>query len=202
MIYLVRNSMNYVIGVFDTIALAKTYLSSIGVTTYEDFSYLMRIEDMTYASRICYVDGICIYNNKNFWLNTSNTIYDNYESHTVTDFMNKIVYKDQFKQEMNRNSMRLNNIYTTSDEVNYNIDIGFEFITLFREECVNADLGSLNGLSIASKTANLIPLIMTGSFKESLTVLSTYTTDEYFTTERLSKYKAMIASADVITYQR
>ena len=177
MIYLVRNSMNYVIGVFDTIALAKTYLSSIGVTAYEDFSYLMRIEDMTYASRICYVDGICIYNNKNFWLNTSNTVYDNYESHTVTDFMNKIVYKDQFKQEMNRNSMRLNNIYTTSDEVNYNIDIGFEFITLFREECVNADL-------------------------ESLTVLSTYTTDEYFTTERLAKYKAMITSADVITYQR
>lgn len=202
MIYLVRNSMNYVIGVFDTIALAKTYLSSIGVTTYEDFSYLMRIEDMTYASRICYVDGICIYNNKNFWLNTSNTVYNNYESHTVTDFMNKIVYKDQFKQEMNRNSMRLNNIYTTSDEVNYNIDIGFEFITLFREECVNADLGSLNGLSIASKTANLIPLIMTGSFKEALTVLSTYTVDEYFTTARLAKYKAMIASADIITYQR
>jgi hypothetical protein len=42
---------------------------------------------------------------------------------------------------------------------------------------------------------------LTGSFKEALKLLNTYTIDEYFTTDRLEKYKAMIGAADVITYQ-
>lgn len=200
MIYLLKKSTNYVIGSFDTITLANQYLNSIGITTYDDFSYLMRINDMKYISRICYVDDVCIYNNKTFWLTEGQNIYQTFDTHTVYDAFGSIIYKDRFKIELDNNSMRLNNIYTTADEVAHNMLIGNEFISLFREECVNADLGSLHGLDIATKTANVIPLIITGSFKEAVTVLNTLIPDEYFTTERLLKYKDMIKAADVITY--
>lgn len=80
--------------------------------------------------------------------------------------------------------------------------IGNEFISLFREECVNGDLGPLNGLDIATKTANVIPLVMTGSFKEASYVLAHITPDVFLTTELLTKYKNMLLSADAITYQR
>jgi hypothetical protein len=200
MIYLLKKSTNYIIGTFDTITLANDYLNSIGIMTYEDFSYLMRINEMKYISRICYVDDVCIYNNKTFWLTQGQNIYQTFDAHAVYDVFGSIIYKDRFKIELDNNSMRLNNIYTKADEVAYNMLIGNEFISLFREECINSDLGSLNGLDIAVKTANIIPLIMTGSFKEALTVLKTLTTDEYFTNERLTKYKAMIGAADVIVY--
>lgn len=200
MIYLLKKSTNYIIGTFDTITLANDYLNSIGIMTYEDFSYLMRINEMKYISRICYVDDVCIYNNKTFWLTQGQNIYQTFDDHAVYDVFGSIIYKDRFKIELDNNSMRLNNIYTKADEVAYNMLIGNEFISLFREECINSDLGSLNGLDIAVKTANIIPLIMTGSFKEALTVLKTLTTDEYFTNERLTKYKAMIGAADAIVY--
>ena len=201
MIYLINTTTGMLIGIFDSISLAKQYLNGIGIITYENYLFLMRVEDMKYISRICYVDGICIYNNKTFWTTQAQSVLENYNNHVITDFLGAVIYIDQFKREYYSNGTRLGMIHTTADAVNYNIDIGFEFITLFREECVNADLGSLNGLDIASKTANLIPLVMTGSFKEALKLLNTYTIDEYFTTDRLEKYKAMIGAADVITYQ-
>lgn len=201
MIYLINTSSGMFIGMFDSIALAKQYLNDIGITTYENYLFLMKVEDMKYISRICYVDEICIYNNKSFWTTQAQSILDNYTDHTITDFLGNVVYIDQFKREYYSNGTRLGVIHNTADAVNYNITVGFEFISLFREECVNADLGSLNGLDIASKTNSLIPLIMTGSFKEALKLLNTYTVDEYFTTERLIKYKAMIGAADVIIYQ-
>lgn len=201
MIYLLNIKSNTLIGFFDSIALAKAYLLSIGIATYEDYLFLTKVSDMKYMSRICYVDNICIYNNNKFWLEHAQNIYDNYELHIVKDFLNNVVYKDQFKTEYDNNTTRLGMIHTTADQVNYNMDIGFEFIALFREECVNGDLGSLNGLAIASKTSNVIPLVMTGSFKEGAYVLSTITPDEFLTTELLTKYRNMLLSADVITYQ-
>lgn len=111
MIYLVRNSMNYVIGIFDTISLANEYLNSIGITTFEDFSYLMRINDMKYISRICFVNDACIYNNKIFWTATAQNVLVNYDAYTVKDCFGVTIYKDQFKKELDTNSMRLNDIY-------------------------------------------------------------------------------------------
>lgn len=202
MIYLLNSTNGILIGMFDSIALAKNYLNSIGITTYDSYVFLMKVQDMKYISRICYVDGVCIYNNKNFWVNQAQSIIDDYSNHTIVDYFGINIYLDQFKREFYTNGTRLGMVHTTADEVSYNMIIGTEFISLFREECVNADLGTLHGLDIASKTSNVIPLILTGSFKEALTVLDSFTTDYFFTTERLTKYKAMIAAADVITYQK
>lgn len=156
---------------------------------------------MKYISRIAYVDGVCIYNNKDFWINNSHNVHDDYDAHVVVDFMGNTIYKDRFTIEMDHNFNRIANVVTTADQVNYNIDVGFEFIALFREETVNGDLGSLNGMDVAMKTANVIPLVTTGSFKEAAYVLSTLTTDEYLTTERLTKYRTMLLAADIIKYQ-
>lgn len=202
MIYLYNNTTATMIGAFDSILLAKSYLNGIGITDYSDYIYLERIEDMNYISRICYVDDVCIYNNKDFWLNESQSISNNFELHTVLDSFNQVVSKHQFDKEMNQNSMRLNNIYTTADEINYNIKIGTEFISLFREECVNSDLGEESGLSIASALSGVIPLVQTGSFDEAVYVISTIPRSLYLSEEKLNKYADMLKAADAITYIR
>jgi hypothetical protein len=84
------------IGMFDSIALAKKYLSDIEITTYENYLFLMRVEDMKYISRICYVDGICIYNNKTFWTTQAQSVLENYNNHVITDFLGVVIYIDQF----------------------------------------------------------------------------------------------------------
>lgn len=201
MIYLVKDSTTEIIGSFDTISLAKTYLTTHGITDHSDYIYTRRIEDMSYISKICYVDDVCIYNNKDFWLNSSHDVSNDFDTHTVIDMFGEVVDKNRFDIEMNNNCLRLNNIYNTSDEVAYNIKIGFEFISLFRQECIGSDLGAQSGLGIAQSTANVIPLVITGSFREACVLLSIIPIDDYFTTDKLTKYISMLTAADVIVYQ-
>ena len=201
MIYLINKTNCIVVGQFDSITSAKSYLKSYGITIYENYAFTEEINNMRYISRITHVDGVCIYNNKTFWINESHNIYDDYSNHIVLDFLGNLMYSDRFLLEMDYNFNRIANVTSIAEQVNYNIDIGFEFIALFREETVAGDLGSLNGLDVAAKTANAIPLITTGSFKEATYVLGGITPDEYLTTARLTKYISMLKAADIITYQ-
>lgn len=203
MFFVINKTQNTIIGSFTTINESTSYIKSItGNNDLNNFIVTQEVNIVTYISRISHVDGVCIYNNKDFWINSSHNVYDNYESHTVLDFLGNPIYKDRFAIEMDMNFNRISNVTTTADQVNYNINIGFEYISLFREETVNGDLGTLNGLDVAAKTANVIPLVTTGSFKEAAYVLGTLTPDEYLTTERLTKYRTMLLAADIITYQR
>jgi len=201
MIYLMKQSTSKIIGSFDTIALAKQFLVSHGIVDHSPYLYLRRVEDMSYISRICYVDGVCVYNNKDFWLNQSHAILDDYATHVVIDFFGETVPQSRYEIEMNNNCMRLNNVYTSADEVAYNIKVGFEFISLFRQECLVSDLGGQTGLGITQATTNLIPLVMTGSFDEAKIVLRGITRDTFLTEERVTRYTEFFAAADVITYQ-
>lgn len=201
MIYLINKTNCIVVGQFDSITSTKSYLKSYGITTYENYAFTEEINNMRYISRITHVDGVCIYNNKTFWINESHNIYDDYSNHIVLDFLGNLMYSDRFLLEMDYNFNRIANVTSIAEQVNYNIDIGFEFIALFREETVAGDLGSLNGLDVAAKTANATPLITTGSFKEAAYVLGGITPDEYLTTARLTKYISMLKAADIITYQ-
>lgn len=201
MIYLINKTNNIVVGQFDSITSAKSYLTSYGIITYENHAFTEEINNMRYISRITHVDGVCIYNNKSFWINESHNVYNDYSNHIVLDFLGNPIYSDRFQLEMDYNFNRIGNVSSIAEQVNYNITIGVEFIALFREETVNGDLGSLNGLDVAAKTANAIPLITTGSFKEAAYILSSITPDEYLTTDRLTKYINMLKSADIITYQ-
>jgi hypothetical protein len=156
--------------------------------------------NMKYLSRIVYVDGECVYNNKDFWTQSAPTILEEFEEHEVLDFMGKTVDKVRFETEFNSNSSRIANIDGVAGEVDYNITIGNEFISLFREECIFTDFETVTPLEIAQKLMAVISLVQTGSFREAKLVLKTIENDAFLTPERIQKYEDMLDSADAITY--
>lgn len=156
--------------------------------------------NMKYLSRIVYVDGECVYNNKTFWTETAPTILEEFDEHEALDFMGRPVDKVRFETEFNSNSSRIANIDGVAGEVDYNITIGNEFISLFREECIFTDFKTVTPLEIAQKLMSVIALVQTGSFREAKLVLKTIDNDAFLTPERIQKYEDMLDSADAITY--
>lgn len=202
MIYVVNETSGILLCKADTLALAVSFVNAITpVDPLANYSYLERIDSMRYISRVTFVDGICIYNNKTFWQDQSHLIEQDYASHVVTDPFGAPVTLERFSIERRSNCTRLSAVEETPAEVDYNMTVGFEFVALFREECILGDLGTMSAMGIASATSNLIPLVITGSFREAQTVLTYMATDSFLTAERLARYKAMLASADIITYQ-
>ena len=181
-----------------SLLLLKEAIKNISKTE-EDFIITEDI-DMKYLSRIVYVDGECVYNNKNFWLNTAPTLFDDFAEHEILDFMNKPIDLDRFKTEYNSNVSRISAIDGVAGEVDYNITVGNEFISLFREECIFTDFETVTPLEIAQKLLTVISLVQTGSFREAKMVLKTIEPDAFLTPERLQKYEDMLDSADAITY--
>ena len=106
----------------------------------------------------------------------------------------------RYEVELNTNITRLNSIDGIAGEIEYNMTVGNELISLLREECIKTDLEEVTPLQIAAKTAQIIPMLQTGSFREASQLIDTLEPDEFFTTERLTKYKDMLAAADVIEY--
>lgn len=173
--------------------------------SHEDINdYLILQEfDMKYVSRITYIDGNCVYNNKEYWTKTAveNPLtLENYSEHEVLDFMCLPVTYDRYIDEFNNNINRLSVLDGIAGEVEYNITIGNEFISLFREECVKTDFETITPLEIAQKLLTVISLVQTGSFREAKMVLKTIEPDAFLTPERLQKYEDMLDSADAITY--
>ena len=156
--------------------------------------------DMKYISRIVYVDGDCVYNDKDFWTLLAPTLLDEYEEHEVLDFMGEPVDRFRFETELNSNASRIAAIDGIAGEIEYNMTVGNELISLLREECIKTDLEEITPLQIAAKTAQIIPMLQTGSFREASQLIDTLEPDEFFTVERLTKYKDMLAAADVIEY--
>jgi hypothetical protein len=156
---------------------------------------------MKVVSRIVYVDGECIYNTKSFWLSDMPAqILENYSEHEVTDFLGKQVDELRFKIEKDNNQSRLAAIEDSAGEVCYNIEVGNEFIALFREECIFTDFEAVTPLEIAQKLLTVISLVQTGSFREAKIVLKHIELDAFLTEERLQKYEDMLDAADAITY--
>ena len=156
--------------------------------------------DMKYISRIVYVDGECVYNNKEFWSKNAASILEEFNEHEVLDFMGKPVDRFRFITEYNSNASRISAIDGVAGEVDYNITVGNEFISLFREECIFTDFQTVTPLDIAQKLLTVISLVQTGSFREAKMVLKTVEPDAFLTTERLKKYEDMLDAADAITY--
>ena len=183
----------------------KQYLDVMLEQAHEDINdYLILQEfDMKYVSRITYIDGNCVYNNKEYWTRTAieNPLTpENYSEHEVLDFMNLPVTYDRYIDEFNNNINRLSVLDGIAGEVEYNITVGNEFISLFREECVKTDFKSITPLEIAQKLSSVIGLVQTGSFREAKQVLQTIENDQFLTPERVQKYIDMMDSADAIEY--
>ena len=200
MIYIIKKTNWMLQGTFPNLRDAKDWIAKTSFT--ENDFYILKDLNMKYISRIVYVDGNCIYNNKAFWTTDvfKNKILDNYSKHEVLDFMGKSVSKDRFEIELNENITRLNSIDGVAGEVDYNIAIGDEFISLFREECIFTDFETVTPLEIAQKLLTVISLVQTGSFREAKLVLKQIEPDAFLTEKRIKKYEDMLDAADAITY--
>lgn len=178
-----------------------TMLENAGVNA-QDYMILQEF-DMRYISRITYVDGKCVYNNREYWTKTVDEeplTLENYSEHEVKDFTGNSVTYDRYVDELNNNKSRLVSIDGVAGEVEYNIAIGNEFIALFREECIFTDFQSVTPLQIAQKLMSVISLVQTGSFREAKIVLQTIENDAFLTPERIQKYIDVLDAADAITY--
>ena len=198
MIYVIKKTNWMLQGQFSNLVEAKRWIEK---STYkeEDF-YITQDLNMKYISRIVYVDGECVYNNKDFWTILAPVLLDEYDKHTVLDFMGQPVDAYRYEVELNTNITRLTSIDGIAGEIEYNMTVGNELIALLREECIKTDLEEVTPLQIAAKTAQIIPMLQTGSFREAGQLIDTLEPDEFFTVERLAKYKDMLAAADVIEY--
>jgi len=181
-----------------SLANLKTRMLELGENE-EDF-YILQDVDMKYISRIVYVDGSCVYNNKEFWSTLASTILEDFDKHEVLDFMGKPVNSFRFITELNSNASRIAAIDGVAGEVDYNITVGNEFISLFREECIFTDFETVTPLEIAQKLLTVISLVQTGSFREAKMVLKNIEPDAFLTEERIQKYEDMLDAADAITY--
>lgn len=182
----------------DSLLLLKDEIKNLGKSE-EDYLILEDV-DMKYISRIVYVDGQCVYNNRDFWLNKAQDILEDYDEHEVLDFMGLPVNQFRYETERNSNASRLSAIDGTAGEVDYNITVGAEFISLFREECIKTKFESVTPIEIGMKLAPVISFVLTGSFREAKLTLKTIENDAFLTKERMQKYEDMLDAADVITY--
>ena len=196
--YAIEKSTNKLLYQSASLYLLKDMIKFKGLT--ENDCIITEDVDMKYISRIVYVDGECVYNNKDFWVKSAPSILEDFEEHEVLDFMDKPVDKFRFETEYNSNASRISNIDGIAGEVEYNITVGNEFISLFREECVKTDFKGITPLEIGIKLAPVISLVQTGSFREAKQVLQTMETDPFLTEERMAKYIAMMDAADAIDY--
>lgn len=181
-----------------SLALLKARMKELGEDE-QDF-YILQDVDMKYISRIVYVDGECVYNNKDYWSKNAASILEEFNAHEVLDFMGRPVDYYRFTTELNSNASRIAAIDGLAGEIDYNMTVGDEFIALFREECVKTDFKGITPLEIGVKLAPVISLVQTGSFREAKQVLQSMETDPFLTEERMAKYIAMMDAADAIEY--
>jgi len=198
MYYAIDKETNKLKITADSLLLLKNEIKNLGKSE-EDYLILEDV-DMKYISRIVYVDGQCVYNNRDFWLNKAQDILEDYDEHEVLDFMGLPVNKFRYETERNSNASRLSAIDGTAGEVDYNITVGAEFISLFREECIKTNFESVTPIEIGMKLSPVISFVLTGSFREAKLTLKTIENDAFLTKERMQKYEDMLDAADVITY--
>ena len=158
---------------------------------------------MKYVSRITYVDGKCIYNNREYWTKTAveNPITkENFVDHSVLDYMGQPVTYDRYVDEMNSNINRLSFLDGRAGQVSDNIEVGTEIISLFREECILTPLHSVTPDEIFTKCFMIIVALQTGFFDRASKMVLAIEPDEFLNPVRKQKYYDMIKSADVIEY--
>ena len=155
------------------------------------------------ASRITYVDGKCIYNNREYWTKTAvedPITKENFAEHEILDFLGKPVTYDRYVDEFNSNLNRLLSINGLTGEVLYNIEVASEFISLFKEETVYTEFVNITPDELMAKLAPVVVALTTGSFREAKHAIQSMEYDSFLTEERVAKYVAMMDAADAIEY--
>jgi broad specificity phosphatase PhoE len=155
--------------------------------------------NMKYISRVAFVDGTCIYNNRDFWLNEASTILENYDTHEVLDFINEPVDRLRFETEYNSNVSRISNIDHAPGEIEYNSTVGREFIALFLEECKYTKFVGITTTQVGEKLHSIFNYVLTGAYRDALVLMDALERDAFLTDERIAKYRAMLVAANAIT---
>lgn len=195
MIYAFNATTFAYIGQFYSLAEAKTDCAD------KNPIYMEEVPTVDYISKITFVDGVCIYNNKTFWTTTAWTdIKNDFANHTVLDWMNQTVDSIRFNDELYSNANRLNQIDGQLGETRLNQVVGKELISLLMSEFSQTTVSAVYTADIAAKCSNIGIYLSMGSFKMAESYISSLATDEFFTTDRIAKYLNMIKSADVFTY--
>ena len=197
-IYAIDRETNAIAYTAANMAMLKAKLAEIG-KTLDEFLILGDM-GMNFVSRIVYVDGTCIYNNCDYWLNHGHEILDDYDQHEVKDILGNDVDIIRYRNELDSNITRITQIDGRPGEVKYNIEVANEMIALFKEECILTKFTGITPLEIADKLAPAYTLVLTGSFREAKTIFQALDTDPFLTEERKQKYIDMLDAADSIEY--
>ena len=210
MIYLVEKKAWKMYGIFDNMFDATAFLQKNKLN--KDSFFVLTEFGVKYVNRITYVDGKCVYNNKAFWTSDLSDIIKNYDKHVVKSFLDdspskgaEVITRDRFLSEYNNMLNKLNNIDGRSGQIDFNIKVGDEFISLFKEECILTEFTTVSPLAISDKLDPVISKINTGSFREAKYKLKELMAqegfiDEFLTVPRLQKYMDMMDAADIIEY--
>lgn len=175
-------------------------------TILEDLSMANNISRTIYVLNKESQEKICVYNNKEFWLTKAEQIFNNYNDYIVYDILNREISKDRFGKELFSNRNRICLIDELQGQVAYNIEVGNEFITLFRLECIKTNFTKESDTSpmiIFEKLTPVIAMLDTGAFREAKQYLQEYRAkikDDFLTDGRIDKYIAMLDAADAIEY--
>lgn len=204
MYYVMKKISNEVLSSGDT------FLTSLEfVKNYPDGENTLKIlEDvgMEAVSRIVYVDGKCVYKSPKFWTQNFANFKNNYQSHKVVDILGQDVALDRFTLEDDQNKKAIFRIDGRPGQISYNMEVGKEFVSLFREECILTKFTKESDTSpmiIFEKLTPVIAMLDAGAFREAKQFLQGYRAqlkDDFLTDERIDKYIAMLDAADAIEY--
>ena len=200
MIYVIDKKLNAVKLTGYNLQMINAKINELGLT---DYTILREMNDMNYVSRIYKVDDTVIYNNKTFWQTSAYEISNDFENHVVLDFMENQVSKELFLNEYYTNATRIEKTKDgLASQIQYNRIIGGEFIDLFREECTYLTLSKheTSEAELLSKLSNVIPMLLTGTFRAANYFLNSIPRDLFLTDLRVNKYIQMLTAADAINY--
>ena len=200
-----RNDMS-VLGTFDDIDKIYRYIDKLGKSA--DDYYIAEEFVMKYISRVVTFNGKYIYNNVDFWKSAAwnDRIIMDYDETKVLDILGQPVSKERFLQERYTNFKRIQLIDGRPGQIDYNMIIGKEFVSLFREECILTKFtkdSNTSPMKIFEKLSTVIAMLDAGAFREAKQCLVGYKQlliDDFLTEERLDKYIAMLDAADAIEY--
>lgn len=204
MSYIIISNNNKLVAQCSDLFAANSFISK--QENKNEFEIYERIGMSKCVSRVTSVDGQIVYNNKDFWLKKAEDVFNGYENYMVLDILGNAVSRDRFGIELNSNRARLAQIDGRPGQIDYNMMVGSEFISLFREECILTKFTKESDTSpmiIFKKLDTVINMLQIGGFREAKQYLQAYRSqivDDFLTNERIDKYIAMLDSADAIEY--
>ena len=212
MIYIINKYSWEIIGNFANMSYVEQFLSDHAYDK-NNLLFLTEQNDMIrYISRIVYMqkkdetEKTCIYNDKEFWTSNLSEILNNFEDYKFFDILGQEISKERFMTEMNTNIDRIIAIDGRPGQIMYDMTVGKEFVSLFREECILTKFtkeSNTSPMKIFEKLATVIAMLDAGAFREAKQYLQGYREllkDDFLTDERIDKYIAMLDAADAIEY--